>query len=105
MHFRGTGFRYVAHYPDGASETLLSVPNYTFNWQRFYALSTPKHLPAGTRIVSHAVFDNSAKNKLNPDPSATVRWGEQSFDEMLIGYMGIVNGKVEQIAQLSALNE
>ena len=105
MHFRGTGFRYVAHYPDGTRETLLSVPNYTFNWQRFYALSTPKHLPAGTRIVSHAVFDNSAKNKLNPDPSATVRWGEQSFDEMLIGYMGIVDGKIEQIAQFSALNQ
>ena len=105
MHFRGAGFRYVAHYPDGTRETLLSVPNYTFNWQRFYALSTPKHLPAGTRVVSHAVFDNSAKNKLNPDPSATVRWGEQSFDEMLIGYMGIVDGMVEQIAQFSAVDE
>ena len=105
MHFRGAGFRYVAHYPDGTRENLLSVPNYTFNWQRFYALSTPKYLPAGTRVVSHAVFDNSAKNKLNPDPSATVRWGEQSFDEMLIGYMGIIDGKIEQIAQFSALKE
>ncbi len=98
MHFRGAGFRYVAHYPDDTRETLLSVPNYTFNWQRFYALAEPKLLPAGTRVVSHAVFDNSAKNKLNPDPSATVRWGEQSFDEMLIGYMSLVDGKVELTA-------
>ena len=95
MHFRGAGFRYVAHYPDGSRETLLSVPNYTFNWQRFYTLATPKSLPAGTRVVSHAVFDNSAKNKLNPDPSATVRWGEQSFDEMLIGYMSVTNANYE----------
>ena len=93
MHFRGTGFRYVAHYPDGTSETLLSVPNYDFNWQRFYELSEPRFLPAGTCVISHAVFNNSSKNKLNPDPSATVLWGEQSFDEMLIGYMGIVEGK------------
>ena len=103
MHFRGAGFRYVAHYPDGSRETLLSVPNYTFNWQRFYTLSTPKFLPGGTRVVSHAVFDNSAKNKLNPDPSATVRWGEQSFDEMLIGYMSMTEGRGKQL--FSAVDE
>ena len=103
MHFRGRGFRYVAHYPDGTSETLLSVPHYDFNWQRYYELSTPKFVPAGTRLVSHAVFDNSAKNKLNPDPSATVKWGEQSFDEMLIGYVSAVEGKVATQTDLTAM--
>ncbi|MBT3269106.1 redoxin domain-containing protein [Candidatus Poribacteria bacterium] len=89
MHFRGKSFTYEAHYPDGSTELLLSTPNYNFNWQRSYMLAEPKVLPAGTKIVCRAVFDNSAQNRFNPDPTQTVTWGDQSFDEMLIGYMTV----------------
>jgi peroxiredoxin len=86
MHFRGRRMAIDAHYPDGSSERLLSVPNYRFHWQREYVLAEPKRLPKGTRIVATAGFDNSARNPANPDPAVAVRFGEQSFDEMLMGY-------------------
>ena len=86
MHYRGSRFQYHAQYPDGSQETLLSVPNYNINWQTFYRLERPKRLPAGTRIVINAAFDNSEQNPVNPDPSKEVRWGLKSRDEMLVGY-------------------
>lgn len=86
MHLRGKRMRIEAEYPDGTQEVLLSVPNYSFNWQHHYVLAEPKTLPAGTRVVAHAAFDNSAQNPWNPDPDRTVSHGEQSFDEMLMGY-------------------
>ena len=86
MHYRGKRMRYEAHYPDGRVETLLNVPRYDFNWQRQYVLDPPLRLPAGTRLVVKAAFDNSAKNPANPDPETWVYFGEQSFDEMLFGY-------------------
>jgi len=98
MHFRGKSFVYEAHYPNGEVETLLSTPNYSFNWQRSYLLAEPKVLPAGTRVVCHAVFDNSARNKFNPDPTIDVTWGEQSFDEMLIGYMSITQARRSELS-------
>jgi len=88
MHYRGKEFEYVAQYPDGSSEVLLSVPKYDFNWQTMYRLKKPKLLPAGTRIVCTGAFDNSATNPSNPDPNTWVRFGEQTFEEMFIGYMG-----------------
>jgi hypothetical protein len=87
MHYRGKRFRYEAHYPDGTREVLLSVPRYDFKWQTYYSLRTPKPIPARTKIVMIGAFDNSARNADNPDPSKEVRWGEQSWDEMFIGYM------------------
>ncbi|MGQ9425008.1 redoxin domain-containing protein [Gilvimarinus sp. F26214L] len=84
-HFRGKAATYVARYPDGKEETLLSVPNYDFNWQTTYHLEEPKMLPAGTVIVYNQSWDNSAQNPANPDPTREVPWGEQSFDEMLFG--------------------
>jgi hypothetical protein len=84
-HFRGTASDFVAIYPDGKQETLLSVPKYDFNWQTTYTLATPKQIPAGTKIVHTTVYDNSSQNPANPDPNRTVPWGEQSFDEMLYG--------------------
>jgi peroxiredoxin len=87
MHLRGKDFRYTAFYPDGRTETLLFVPAYDFGWQSVYRLETPKPLPRGTRIDCLAHFDNSASNPANPDPTKTVRWGEQTSDEMLVGYM------------------
>ena len=84
-HYRGRASEFVAIYPDGKKETLLSVPKYDFNWQTTYTLATPKQIPAGTRIVHTTVYDNSSQNPANPDPNRTVPWGEQSFDEMLYG--------------------
>jgi hypothetical protein len=88
MHVRGKDMTYIAHYPDGTSETLLSVPKWDFNWQITYILEKPKVLPVGTRLEVIAHYDNSANNKFNPDPSKTVRWGDQTWEEMMIGFFG-----------------
>jgi hypothetical protein len=87
MHLRGKSFLYTAHYPDGRNEVLLSVPAYDFNWQSVYRLAEPKPLPAGSEIHCEAHFDNSAENPANPDPNQTVVWGEQSWNEMMIGFI------------------
>jgi hypothetical protein len=84
-HFRGKASNFVATYPDGTQETLLSVPNYDFNWQTTYELATPKRLPAGTKITHSTTWDNSSQNKANPDPNREVPWGQQTWDEMLYG--------------------
>ena len=81
---------YKATYPDGKTEVLLNVPNYDFGWQTNYHLVKPKSLPKGTKIQVTATFDNSAKNKFNPDPSKDVRWGDPTYDEMLIGYIDFI---------------
>lgn len=86
MHVRGKSFRYTAVYPDGRSEILLNVPNYDFNWQHTYIPAKPILLPKGTRLDSVAVFDNSDKNKYNPDATKAVRWGDQTWEEMMIGW-------------------
>ncbi len=85
MHTRGKDFRYTAHYPDGSSRELLAV-DYDFNWQESYVLPEPLPLPPDTvlEVVGH--FDNSAANPANPDPSEWVEWGDQTFEEMFIGY-------------------
>jgi thiol-disulfide isomerase/thioredoxin len=87
MHLRGKSFTYTARYPDGRNEILLSVPKYDFNWQSVYRLAEPKLLPRGTIIDCEAHFDNSAANPANPDPRRTVTWGEQTSDEMMIGFI------------------
>jgi hypothetical protein len=89
MHYRGKSFRYEARYPSGRRETLLDIPRYDFGWQDTYYLATPKTLPRGTVLHCTAHFDNSTGNPSNPDPAATVKWGEQSTDEMMIGYYDI----------------
>jgi len=88
MHVRGKDMTYIAHYPDGRDETLLSVPKYDFNWQITYELSEPKVLPKGTRLEVIAHFDNSTTNRFNPDPTQSVRWGDQTWEEMMIGFFG-----------------
>lgn len=89
MHFRGKAFRFTAHYPDGKEEILLDVPRYDFNWQIVYLLKKPKFLPAGTVMKLEGHFDNSADNPLNPDPAQFVRWGDQTWDEMMLGSMTV----------------
>jgi mono/diheme cytochrome c family protein len=86
MHMRGKDMTYVAYYPDGRVETLLSVPKYLFDWQIVYDFTEPKVLPKGTRIEVTAHFDNSPNNPYNPDPTQTVRWGDQTWEEMMIGF-------------------
>ena len=87
MHTRGKAFTYEVDYPDGNSEVLLDIPRYDFNWQLRYDLKAPLLLPKGSKIKVTGVYDNSAANKANPDPSRTVRWGDQTDEEMLIGYV------------------
>ena len=86
MHVRGKDFQYTVVYPDGRSEIALKVPKYDFNWQLSYALTEPLKLPKGTRIDCVAHYDNSANNKSNPDPTKEVRWGDQTWEEMMIGW-------------------
>ncbi|WP_437191880.1 redoxin domain-containing protein [Planctomicrobium sp. SH527] len=90
MHLRGQAFEYVAEYPDGTEEVLLNVPKYDFNWQTRYCLTEPKTIKSGTVIRCTATFDNSPRNLANPDPTATVVWGDQSWEEMFLGYMDII---------------
>jgi hypothetical protein len=89
MHFRGKSFVFRAVYPNGESETLLNLPHYDFEWQPYYYLEKPILLPRGTHIECTAVFDNSANNRFNPNPEATVFWGPQTWDEMMIGWLDL----------------
>ena len=89
MHVRGKSFRYELQSADGRKETVLDVPRYDFNWQTSYQLAEPLRIPAGSSLHVVAHYDNSANNLNNPNPNATVRWGEQTWDEMLIGYFDI----------------
>ncbi len=87
MHVRGKSFRYELTRPDGKQEVLLDIPRYDFNWQIRYELKQPLLLPRGSRVKLTATFDNSAANKANPDPTKLVHWGQQTYDEMMIGYI------------------
>ena len=90
MHLRGKSFRFEAETPSGERTTLLSVPRFDFNWQSTYMLKEPMLLPKGSKIHCTAAFNNSADNPANPDPSSSVRWGDQTFEEMLIGYVKFI---------------
>ena len=89
MHLRGKAFKYEAQYPDGKSQVLLDIPRYDFNWQTNYRLAKPLTLPKGAYIKCVAHYDNSENNLANPDPTATVRWGDQTWNEMMIGYFDV----------------
>lgn len=89
MHLRGKSFRYEAKFPDGRSQILLDVPQYDFNWQTAYQLSEPLKLPPGSYLHCTAAYDNSADNLNNPDPTKAVRWGDQTWNEMMIGYFDV----------------
>jgi hypothetical protein len=89
MHLRGKWMEFRAIYPTGETETLLSVPHYDFNWQLDFVPVHPIKVPKGTRLEVYAGFDNSPNNPYNPDPTATIRWGDQSWDEMMGGFFEI----------------
>jgi hypothetical protein len=90
MHVRGKDFLYQAVYPTGETETLLNVPKYNFNWQIGYEEAKAIPLPKGTRIECTAHHDNSANNPANPNPNVTVRWGDQTWEEMMMGFFSVV---------------
>ncbi len=90
MHYRGKDFTYTAKYPDGREEVLLRVENYDFNWQTNYVLSEKLPIPKGTTIECVARFDNSADNPVNPDPTRNVTFGEETNDEMMIGFLDYI---------------
>jgi mono/diheme cytochrome c family protein len=90
MHLRGKDMTIQLISPVGESEAILSVPHYDFNWQIIYYLDKPRMLPKGTRVEVTAHWDNSVNNPANPDAAATVRWGNQSTDEMLSLAMGVI---------------
>ncbi len=86
-HLRGKSWEYRLVYPDGRSEVVLAVPKYDFNWQTYYVFTKPLAVPSGSRLEATAHYDNSTANRWNPDPTAAVRWGPQTWEEMQ--YSGI----------------
>ncbi len=101
MHLRGKDFQYKAHYPNGKSEIILNVPAYDFNWQHRYRFAKPFPIPKGTRIECIAHFDNSEDNPANPDPKRTVGWGDQTWNEMMIGFIKYVDAVPKKSANVS----
>ncbi len=90
MHLRGKSFRYTLISADKSKQVLLDIPRYDFNWQTAYRLTEPLKIAAGSKILCDAVFDNSDNNLNNPDPNAWVHWGDQTTDEMMIGYFDVL---------------
>ncbi len=105
MHLRGKAFRYEVTTPDGKSQILLDIPRYDFNWQLSYRLAEPLVLPSGSTIRATAWYDNSKNNPANPDPNRTVPWGQQTYDEMMIGYVEyhMDGGKLDRLASIPGL--
>jgi len=93
MHRRGKSWRYELVHPDGRTETILNVARWDFNWQSVYRFDEPLRLAKGTQIRAVAHWDNSDNNPLNPDPSKSVRWGLQTFNEMMNGWVSYVPEK------------
>jgi hypothetical protein len=101
MHWRGKDYRYEVIYPDGKRETLLSVPRWDFNWQNMYRYQEPLKLPKGAKLHAVAHWDNSSLNPLNPDPGQRVRFGLQSWEEMMVGFVAYVWERPETAAELA----
>jgi hypothetical protein len=105
MHMRGKSFRYELTYPDGKKEILLDVPRYDFNWQNWFKLEKPLLIPAGSNLLCTAHFDNSENNLCNPDPTKPVRWGDQTWEEMMIGWYDVSFPKAEAQKLIDAQHE
>jgi hypothetical protein len=95
MHLRGSAFKYELQYPDGKTVPLLDVPRYDFNWQSYYLFKTPVAVPVGAKMLATAWYDNSEKNPFNPDATKSVRFGEQTYEEMMIGYFDFIADPVQ----------
>jgi hypothetical protein len=100
MHLRGKDFEFKAIYPTGETQTLLRVPNYSFSWQLVYFPTSDIVIPKGTKLHCTAHFDNSRNNPSNPDADKEVKWGEQSWDEMMIGFFDVAIDKDMDVKKL-----
>jgi len=100
MHLRGKSFEFRAVLPDGSREVLLRVPKYDFNWQLTYELAQERVFPRGTKFEATATFDNSENNRFNPDPKASVRFGDQTWDEMMVGFIDIAIKPDQDLSKL-----
>lgn len=98
MHLRGKAAKYEAIYPDGRQEVILDVPKYDFNWQTSYLFKEFKAMPKGSKIKFTTVFDNSAENPYNPDPTETVRYGEPTTAEMSFGWMSFIDPEPRDVS-------
>jgi hypothetical protein len=95
MHLRGKAFQYDLIYPTGETKTILRVDHWDLNWQLSYKLAEPIVLTPGMKVKATAWWDNSPNNPSNPDPSKDVKWGDQSWEEMLVGFYDVaVNPKI-----------
>ncbi|MBT5707893.1 redoxin domain-containing protein [Verrucomicrobia bacterium] len=101
MHIRGVAAKYILRLPDGKSEMLLSVPNFDFNWQSVYRFKDPISVPKGAKLTVTGVWDNSTDNPSNPDAGRTIPWGEQTFDEMLNGWVDFVYEKEDHPREIA----
>ena len=90
MHERGKAMTYTLTYPDGRTEIPFSEPHYNFNWQIYYDFATPLKIPKGTKLHVDAWFDNSPNNPFNRDPKRDVYGGEQSWEEMMAPWIGLI---------------
>jgi hypothetical protein len=99
-HVRGNKWEYTLELPDGTKKTILSVPRYDFNWQTYYMFAEPLTLPKGSKLVSSAWYDNSSRNKSNPDSKSDVTWGDQTWEEMQ--YTGILYSPASAAATTSS---
>jgi hypothetical protein len=90
MHYRGKDYELRVVYPSGEEKVVVKVPNYRFDWQVGYELAEPIDLPTGAVLKTVSHYDNSSRNKFNPDPNKTITFGLQSWDEMNVSFMGIV---------------
>lgn len=93
MHYRGKSMRFELERPGAERQVLLDIPRYSFEWQQVYRFEKPVLAPKGSRLMVTAHFDNSANNPANPDPSKAVRWGWQTVDEMMDGWLEYVDAK------------
>ena len=90
MHLLGRSMKVTATTPDGTVHPLVFIDDWDFHWQGGYTFARPIRLPAGTRIDVEAVYDNSTKNKRNPNtPPRETRWGENTTDEMCIAFVRV----------------
>jgi hypothetical protein len=99
MHLRGKDMTYRLVYPNGESRTLLSV-KFSFQWQMSYDVAEPIVVPKGTKLEVVAHFDNSANNRFNPDPNADVWWGDQTWEEMMVAWLGVVVDKDKELSRV-----
>ena len=102
MHYRGAAMEYRVTYPNGKTESLLNVPIFKFDWQTYYVSVKPVKIPRGSRIDVTAYFDNSTRNKANPDPTKAVRLGDPSYDEMMLGVLDYAVDKPATVAMIPA---